>query len=148
MRFRSKKLPYGRTVNPNQAMFSIPIGMIKKLQRATYLKSDTRKALSWYCYSLRQSPSYCCHNRSRQWQFRWEVSENLPYSPDLAPSDFIIFYKLEFLGGKRFNSDDDLKHTVNTWLTKLAADDYKDGILKLVDRYDKCLYVGGYHVEK
>ena len=34
----------------------------------------------------------------------------IPYSPDLAPSDFFLFTKIkEHLAGKRFENDEDLK---------------------------------------
>ncbi|KAJ4432039.1 hypothetical protein ANN_20653, partial [Periplaneta americana] len=73
-------------------------------------------------------------------QFGWEIFDHPPYSPDLAPSDFHLFTKLkDFLGGTRFGSDEELKKTVNTWLNELAAEEYNTGILKLVNRYDKCL---------
>ena len=50
--------------------------------------------------------------------FRWEQMEHPPYSPDLAPSDFNFFLHLKkFLGGKRFDDDDDLKDAVQKWLT-------------------------------
>ncbi|GBL92274.1 hypothetical protein AVEN_35827-1 [Araneus ventricosus] len=43
----------------------------------------------------------------------------------IAPSDFHLFLKLkEFLGGKRFGSDEELENEVNTWLNKLAAEEY------------------------
>ncbi|KAJ4426715.1 hypothetical protein ANN_26513 [Periplaneta americana] len=81
-------------------------------------------------------------------QFGWEIFDHPPYSPDLAPSDFHLFTKLkDFLGGTRFGSDEELK-TVNTWLNELAAEEYNTGILKLVNRHDKCLNVGGDYVEK
>ncbi|GBL99173.1 hypothetical protein AVEN_235845-1 [Araneus ventricosus] len=72
-----------------------------------------------------------------------------PYSPDLAPSDFHLFLKLkEFLGGKRSGSDEELENAVTTWLNELAAEEYDMGILKIVDRCDKCLNVGDDYVEK
>ncbi|GBN55273.1 hypothetical protein AVEN_227281-1, partial [Araneus ventricosus] len=72
-----------------------------------------------------------------------------PYSPDLAPSDFHLFLKLkEFLGGKRFGSDEELRNAMATWFNELAAEEYGMGILKLVERYDKCLNVGGDYVGK
>ncbi|KAJ4425552.1 hypothetical protein ANN_27747, partial [Periplaneta americana] len=81
-------------------------------------------------------------------QFGWEIFDHPPYSPDLSPSDFHLFTKLtDFLGGTRFGSDEELKKTVNTWLNDLAAEECKTGILKLVNRYDKCLNVGGDYVE-
>ncbi|GBM69498.1 Histone-lysine N-methyltransferase SETMAR [Araneus ventricosus] len=82
-------------------------------------------------------------------QFRWEIFDHPPYSPDLAPSDFYLPLKLkEFMGGKHFGSDEELENAVTTWLSEMAAEDYDTGILKLVDRYDICLNVGGYYVEK
>ncbi|GBM43528.1 hypothetical protein AVEN_96190-1 [Araneus ventricosus] len=56
---------------------------------------------------------------------------------------FNLFRKLkEFLGGKRFGSDEELENAVATCLNELAAEEYEMEILKLVDRYDKCLNVG------
>ncbi|GBL77785.1 hypothetical protein AVEN_152988-1 [Araneus ventricosus] len=69
--------------------------------------------------------------------------------PDLAPSYFHLFLKLrEFLCSKRFGSDEELENAVTNWFNELAAEEYGMGILMLVDRYDKCLNVGGDYVEK
>ncbi|GBM97771.1 hypothetical protein AVEN_80402-1 [Araneus ventricosus] len=57
----------------------------------------------------------------------------------IAPTDFHLFLKLkEFLGGKRFGSDEELENVVIIWLNELAAEEYDMGILKHVDRYDRC----------
>jgi hypothetical protein len=43
----------------------------------------------------------------------WEIFPHLPYSPDLAPSDFHLFRHLKRkIEGKEFHKEDDLK----TWL--------------------------------
>jgi histone-lysine N-methyltransferase SETMAR len=82
-------------------------------------------------------------------EFGWEVFEHTAYSPDLAPSNFHLFRKLkEFLGGRRFRSDEEVQDAVKEWLNGLAAEIYDEGIQKLVTRYDKCLNVGGDYVEK
>ena len=81
--------------------------------------------------------------------FGWEQIDHPPYSPDLAPSDFHLFrYLKEFLGGKRFATDDEVKEAVVNWLSSQAADFYDLGIQKLVDCYDKCLNKNGKYVEK
>jgi histone-lysine N-methyltransferase SETMAR len=81
-------------------------------------------------------------------EFGWEVSEHPAYSPDLAASDFHLFPKLkEFLGGRRFKSNEEVKDAVKKWLNGLVAEVYDEGIQKLVTRY-KCLNVGGDCVEK
>jgi hypothetical protein len=54
----------------------------------------------------------------------------------------------EFLGGRRFKSDEEVKDVVREWLNGLAAEVCDEGIQKLVTRYDKCLNVGGDCVEK
>ena len=72
-----------------------------------------------------------------------------PYSPDLAPRDFHLFLHLKkFLGGMRFDDDDDLIDAVQKLLISQAAPFYEEGIQKLVPRYDKCLNNGGKYVEK
>jgi histone-lysine N-methyltransferase SETMAR len=82
-------------------------------------------------------------------EFGWEVFEHPAYSPDLATSDFHLFPKLkEFLGGRRFKSDEEVKDAVKEWLIGLVAEVYDEVIQKLVTRYDKCLNVGGDYVEK
>ena len=62
---------------------------------------------------------------------------------------FPLFLHLKkFLGGKRFDDDDDLKDAVQKWLTSHEAAFYEGGIQKLVTRYDKCLNNGGEYMEK
>jgi hypothetical protein len=55
-----------------------------------------------------------------------------------VPNDFHLFLHLKkFLGGKKFDDDDDLKDAVQKWLTSRAATFYEEGVQKLVPRYDK-----------
>ena len=76
--------------------------------------------------------------RSGRPSFVWAQIDHPPYSPDLAPSDFHLFrYLKEFLGCKRFATDDEMKDAVQDWLFSQAADVYDLGIQKLVERYDK-----------
>ncbi|GFX12531.1 histone-lysine N-methyltransferase SETMAR [Trichonephila clavipes] len=62
--------------------------------------------------------------------FGCEQIDHPPYSPDLAaPSDFHLFrYLKEFLGGKRFDTADEVKEEVQDWLSSQAADVYDFGI--------------------
>ncbi|XP_067143098.1 protein GVQW3-like [Centruroides vittatus] len=51
-----------------------------------------------------------------------------PHSPDLALSDFHLFrYLKEFLGGQRFNDDEEVKTAVVDWASSQAAD-FFDGL--------------------
>jgi hypothetical protein len=52
----------------------------------------------------------------------WEVFEHPAYSPDFAPSEFHLFPRLkEFLGGRRFKSDETMKDAVKEWLNGLGS---------------------------
>ena len=73
----------------------------------------------------------------------------LPYSPDLAPSDYHLFTHLkEHMGGIRFDDDDEVKEEVKHYLNELAASFYDTGILKLSQRLEKCIEHNGDYVEK
>ncbi|KAJ4427362.1 hypothetical protein ANN_24982 [Periplaneta americana] len=136
-------MPKGTTINANRYCETL-----RKLQQA--IQNKRRGMLSRGVVLLHDNARLHIAASTRELldQFGWEIFDHPPYSPDLAPSDFHLFTKLkDFLGGTCFGSDEELK-TVNTWLNELAAEEYNTGILKLVNRYDKCLNVGGDYVEK
>jgi histone-lysine N-methyltransferase SETMAR len=88
---------------------------------------------------------------TRNWlnQYKWDILEHPPYSPDLAPSDFHLFGRLkQHLAGQHFKTDDALKDAVLQFLSQLDGYFYWDGIIALVDRWDKCLNKFGDYVEK
>jgi histone-lysine N-methyltransferase SETMAR len=60
----------------------------------------------------------------------WEDFDHPVCSPDLVPSDFHFYTQLkEFLGGRRFKSDEEVKDAVKEWLNGLAAEVYDEGIV-------------------
>jgi hypothetical protein len=52
------------------------------------------------------------------------------------------------VGGKGFADDEEVEEEVRKWLRQQSKDFYAAGFDKLVKRYDKCISVGGEHVEK
>jgi hypothetical protein len=54
----------------------------------------------------------------------------------------------EFLGGKHMETDEEVKETVTDWLNGLAADFYDKGIVKLLQRLDKCMNHNGDYKEE
>jgi len=52
------------------------------------------------------------------------------------------------LGGHHFNSNDEIKNFVKSFFKKQDTDFYKQGLLKLKNRYEKCIQVQGDYVEK
>ncbi|GBL79715.1 hypothetical protein AVEN_18241-1 [Araneus ventricosus] len=79
----------------------------------------------------------------------WKLYGHPPYSPNLAPSDFHLFsFMKTWLVTQRFDDDEELHAGVSAWLKSQATTFYDDGINKLVYRYDKCLNLYGYYVQK
>ena len=81
--------------------------------------------------------------------FGWDIVTHPPYSPDLAPSDYHIFNKLkEFLGGQRFENEEQVQEAVEKWFRVVERKVYDEGIQKLVPRLQKCIDLNGDYVEK
>jgi len=71
------------------------------------------------------------------------------YSPDVAPSDFCLFPKLNlFLAGQRFSSNQEANAAVKEYFADLTKNHYKDGIMALEHRWNKCISLKGNYVEK
>lgn len=82
-------------------------------------------------------------------ELRFEIIDHPPYSPDLAPSDFHLFPNLKkFLAGKRFESNEEVKTSVNEYFESLEESYFREGIEKLEHRWSKCIALRGDYVEK
>ncbi len=81
--------------------------------------------------------------------FKWDVFQHSPYSPDLTPSDYHLFLQLKSaLGGLRFQSNAEVIAWCRKFFQNLDTANYSRGISKLVDRFEKCLEKYGDYVEK
>lgn len=79
----------------------------------------------------------------------FELMAHPPYSPDLAPSDFYLFPKLqECLRGNKFNSDEEVMAAVNKFFCNQNPEFFEKGITMLEHKWNKCLQVHDDHVEK
>ena len=82
-------------------------------------------------------------------QFKWEIFEHPPYSPDFVPRDYNFFlHHNKFLAGQSLRRDQETKDVVQDWLKCLAATPFDAGTQKLVTRYDKCLNLHSDYVKK
>jgi histone-lysine N-methyltransferase SETMAR len=79
----------------------------------------------------------------------YELLEYPPCCPDLAPSDFCLFPKLKiFLAGQRFSSNQKAIAAVERYFADLTKNHYKDAIVALERRWNKCVIVKRDYVEK
>jgi histone-lysine N-methyltransferase SETMAR len=79
----------------------------------------------------------------------YELLEHPPYSPGLAPSDFCLFPKLKlFLAGQRFSSNQDAIAAVEGHFVALTKNHYRDRIMALEHRWNKCISLTEDYVKK
>ncbi|CAK9834550.1 Mariner Mos1 transposase [Anthophora retusa] len=82
--------------------------------------------------------------RTKLLELDWEVMSHPPYSPDLAPSDYHLFRSLQnFLNGKNFNNNDDLKSHLDQFFGDKDRKFYERGIMKLPERWQKVIEQNG-----
>jgi len=80
---------------------------------------------------------------------QYEFLEHPPCSPDLPPSDFYLFPKLKlFLAGQRFSSNQEATAAVEGYFADLTKNHYRDGIMALEHRWNKCISLKGDYFEK
>jgi hypothetical protein len=79
----------------------------------------------------------------------YELLEHPHCSPDLALFDFYLFPKLKlFLAGQRFSSSEEAIAAVERYFADLKKNHYRDGIMALEHRWNKCISLKGDCVEK
>ena len=70
-----------------------------------------------------------------------KIFDRSSYSPDSAPSDFQVFPHFnEHLRGQCFETEMEVKQTVDAWLQNLGTQWFKEGFEKLFLCYRKCIY--------
>lgn len=137
-------MPPGHTINSE-----VYCETLKNLRRAIQNKRRGQLTRGIVLLHDNARPHTAARTAALLNDFQWEVFNHPPYSPDLAPSDYHLFPKMKvWLGGHRFQSDDELVKSVNGWLSAQAAELFDDGIRKLIPRYQKCFDLTGDYVEK
>ena len=76
----------------------------------------------------------------------WTV---LPYSLDLASSDFHLFGPLKnAIRGRHFEDDDEVIDAVKTWLCRQSTEFYRQGLHALLLRWSTAVERAGDYVAK
>ncbi|PNF14609.1 hypothetical protein B7P43_G12122 [Cryptotermes secundus] len=71
-----------------------------------------------------------------------------PYSPDLAPCDFLLFHKMKIkLKGRRFDTVEEIQAEMQTVLNTLPKKDFQDAFEKWQERWDRCMRTKGDYFE-
>jgi len=79
----------------------------------------------------------------------FELLSPLPYSPDLAPSDYHVFRFLkDSLRGQSFGCDEEVIYTINDWFELQDKQFFVDGVNSLTHRREKRVVLEGDYIEK
>jgi hypothetical protein len=71
-----------------------------------------------------------------------------PYSPDLVPADFFLFRKVkEELAGLHLTQDS-LKSAWEGVMRNITEDEFAVAYSRWLERWEKCIHIGGDYVEK
>ncbi|GFY14941.1 mariner Mos1 transposase [Trichonephila clavipes] len=78
----------------------------------------------------------------------WDPLAHAAYSPDLAPSDYLLFASFgHTLDDKCFASYENVKSWLDDWLASKDRSFFWHGIHKLPERWGKCVANDGYYLE-
>jgi histone-lysine N-methyltransferase SETMAR len=91
--------------NVNSAVYC---EILLKLQDAIHRKRPGQLVRGVLLHHDNARPHIAQGTQERIQELQWELLEHLPYSPDLASSDFHLFGQLKnHLGGRCYSNDDD-----------------------------------------
>ncbi|CAK1600088.1 unnamed protein product [Parnassius mnemosyne] len=78
----------------------------------------------------------------------WEVLPHPPYSPDIAPSDFLLFRLVTHgLSQQHFHSYEEAKNWVNSWIASKDEAFFRRGIHMLHERWEEVVPSDGQYLE-
>ena len=98
----------------------------------------TRKSVIFHQDNARPHTSLV--TRKKLLKLGWEVMPHPPYSPDLAPSDYLLFRSLQtHLNGKTFDSNEAVKNELIQFFASRNKTFNESGIMKLTERWQKVI---------
>ena len=80
-------------------------------------------------------------------ELEWKVLQHLPYSLDLAPTDYYLFcYLSNHMKGITFDNQEDLKNWLNKFFDTRPGDFWRNSINKLVKRWEEVINSNREHI--
>ena len=124
-------LPENQTINYNK--YCSQLDQLKAALDEKCPELVNRKCIIFHQNNARQHVSLM--TRQKLLQFGWEVLIHPLYSPDIAPSDFHLFWSLQnYLNEKNFNSLEDCKRHLEKFFAQKDKKFWEDGIMKLPEK--------------
>jgi histone-lysine N-methyltransferase SETMAR len=80
-------------------------------------------------------------------ELNWEILDQPPYSPDLAPSDYHLFGSLQnHLNNKKFERFEDVNDAILAYFESKPRSFYKAGTEQLVTRWETVIASNGKYI--
>ncbi|XP_066113850.1 ubiquitin-conjugating enzyme E2 N isoform X1 [Saccopteryx bilineata] len=80
-------------------------------------------------------------------ELEWEVLQHPPYSPDLTPTDYHLFRSLSnHMKGVTFDNKEVLKNWPNNFFDTRPGNFWRNGINKLVERWEEVVNSNGKYI--
>jgi hypothetical protein len=92
---------------------------------------------------------FTCHRRSSKKADRWtfQIALHPPYSPDLAPSNFVLFgYSKEIMIGLEFESPEDLLEWIQATFHGIAKPVLEKVFTTWMERLETCVQRNGGYI--
>lgn len=136
-------LPNNETINSEK--YCLQLDELKTAIEQKRPELANRKGVVFHQDNAR--PHVSLTTRQKLLEFGWDVLTHPAYSPDLAPSDFHLFRSLQnSLNGKNFNSLVEIKNHLENFFAEKPEKFWKDGILKLHERWNKVVEQNGTYI--
>ena len=127
-------LPENQTINSNK--YCSQLDQLKAALNEKHPELVNRKRIIFHQDNSR--PHVSLMTRQKLLQLGWEVLIHPPYSPDIVPFDFYLFWSLQnSLVGKNFNCLEDCKRHLEQFFAQKNKKFWEDGIMKLPEKWQK-----------
>ena len=134
-------LPENQMINSNKYCSQLKAALDEKRPELV-----NRKHIVFHQDNAR--PHVSLMTRQKLLQLGWEVLIHMLYSPDIAPSEFHLFWSLQnSLNGKNFNSVEDCKRHVEEFFAQKDKKFWEDGIMKLPEKWQKVVEQNGEYIQ-
>ena len=127
-------LPENQTINSNK--YCSQLDQLKAALDKKHPELVNGKRIIFHQDNTR--PRVSLMTRQKLSQLGWEVLIHLLHSPDIAPSDFHLFWSLQnSLNGKNVNSLEDCIRHLEQFFVENDKKFWEDGIMKLPGKWQK-----------
>ena len=136
-------LPENQTISSKK--YCSQLDQLKAALNEKSPESVDRKSIIFHQDNVR--PHVSLMTRQKSLQLGWEVLIPPPYSPDIEPSNFHLFWSLQnSLNGKKFSSLEDCKRHLEQFFSQKDKKFWEDGITKLPEKWQKAVEQNGEYI--